>query len=98
MGNPNSGEIFGIIEAIKFGILITDIETHTEIIDLNMSKIGLTDALKYCFDSEKRLFTRKSTNESFTLSQSIEENWINGQDILLDISSNTQKNCQKCTR
>ena len=89
--NPNSGEIFGIIEAIKFGILITDIETHTEIIDLNMSKIGLTDALKYCFDSEKRLFTRKSTNESFTLSQSIEENWINGQDILLDISSNTQK-------
>ena len=89
--NPNSGEIFGIIEAIKFGILITDIETHTEIIDLNMSKIGLTDALKFCFDSEKRLFTRKSTNESFTLSQSIEENWINGQDILLDISSNTQK-------
>ena len=93
--NPNSGEIFGIIEAIKFGILITDIETHTEIIDLNMSKIGLTDALKFCFDSEKRLFTRKSTNESFTLSQSIEENWINGQDILLDISSNTQKTVKR---
>ena len=89
--NPNTGEIFGIIEAIKYGILITDIETQMEMIDLNESKIGLTEALKFCFDSEKRLFTRKSTNESFTLTQSIEENWINGQDIVFDISTNTQK-------
>ena len=89
--NPNTGEIFGIIEAIKYGILITDIETQIEMIDLNESKIGLTEALKFCFDSEKRLFTRKSTNESFTLTQSIEENWINGQDIVFDISTNTQK-------
>ena len=76
--NPTSGEEMSIGEAIQFGILITEIRTQEEDIMLDLAQIGFNEALKYCFDSQTRLF-----KSSMTLTQSVESNWINSSDIIL---------------
>ena len=100
--NPMNGVELSIGEAIKHGLLITEIHQTEEIIELNTdqltSTISLNDAFKQCFDAKTRKFfwrqnssEEKSSSASFTLQESLEEHWINGQDIIFDTTTNTQR-------
>ena len=90
--NPSTGQSVKLGEAIKMGLLITDFNKHkTEIIiDIDAPTLSLGDAIQHCFDSEKKTFYRRMTKQNFTLDQAIKENWINGKDIIFDVTSSHQ--------
>jgi len=90
--NPSTGQSVSLSEAIRMGLLITDFNKHkTEItIDIDAPTLSLGDAIQHCFDSEKRVFYRRMTKQNFTLDQAVSEQWINGKDIIFDVTSNRQ--------
>ena len=90
--NPSTGQSVNLSEAIKMGLLITDFNKHkTEItIDIDAPTLSLGDAIQHCFDSEKKTFYRRMTKQNFTLEQAVNEQWINGKDIIFDVTSNRQ--------
>ncbi len=94
--NPSNGQSISIGEAIKLGLLITDFRQKEELVqfDVQAPQISLCDAFQNCFDSTNRRFSRHSrgdTNaETLTLEQAVSEDWINGNDIIFDVSSNKQ--------
>ena len=87
--NPASGQTISIAEAIKSGLLITDFKEMGEeiYIDLDADKISAGDAFIHLFDVEQKTFYRKTFNRSYTLKEAIEEDWINGEDIIFDVTS-----------
>ena len=89
--NPMNGVEISIGEAIRHGLLITEIHTTEERIDLNAPTISLNEAFQHCFDAQTCKFTKTSTKECFTLQESVDEHWINGQDVIFDVSTNTQR-------
>jgi hypothetical protein len=89
--NPMSGQTVSIAEAVRSGLLITDFreqmdETH---IDLDGDKISAGDAFVHLFDVEQKTFMRKTNNRSYTLKEAVDEDWINGDDIIFDVSTST---------
>lgn len=94
--NPSTGEELSIGEAIKLGLLITDFTTTQDrVVEINAPQISLSDAFHHCFDVKSRKFTRTATKESYTLQQSVEQDWINGQDIIFDVTSSSQCTLKK---
>ena len=87
--NPSTGQSVSISDAIKSGLLITDFKEMTEetYIDLDADKISAGDAFVHLFDVEQKTFYRKSHNRSYTLKEAVEEDWINGDDIIFDVTS-----------
>ena len=87
--NPATGQSVTIADAIKSGLLITDFKEMSEesYIDLDADKISAGDAFVHLFDVEQKTFYRKSLNRSYTLKEAVEEDWINGEDIIFDVSS-----------
>ena len=87
--NPSTGQSVSIADAIKSGLLITDFKEMTEetYIDLDADKISAGDAFVHLFDVEQKTFYRKSHNRSYTLKEAVEEDWINGDDIIFDVTS-----------
>ena len=87
--NPATGQSVTIADAIKSGLLITDFKEMSEetYIDLDADKISAGDAFVHLFDVEQKTFYRKSHNRSYTLKEAVEEDWINGDDIIFDVSS-----------
>ena len=92
--NPTTGQDISIGEAIKIGLLITDFNVkHEDVLidfDLDSPTISLCNAFQHCFDSQSRLFHRRTTSENLTLEQSVQQEWINSQDIIFDVTSNYQ--------
>lgn len=89
--NPVSGQTVSIADAVKSGLLITDFKELAEetYIDLDGDKISAGDAFVHLFDVEQKTFLRKTHNRSYTLQEAVEEDWINGDDIIFDVSSST---------
>ena len=89
--NPMSGQTVSIAEAIKSGLLITDFKDQAEetYIDLESDKISAGDAFVHLFDVEQKTFLRKTHNRSYTLKEAVDEDWINGDDIIFDVSSSS---------
>jgi protein required for attachment to host cells len=94
--NPMNGVELSIGEAIKHGLLITEIHQTEEIIEINAADqltttISLNDAFQHCFDAKTRKFWRQNSNDEkssyFTLQESLEEHWINGQDVIFDVTT-----------
>ena len=87
--NPGTGQTVSIADAIKSGLLITDFKEMGEetYIDLDADKISAGDAFIHLFDVEQKTFYRKTYNRSYTLKEAIEEDWINGGDIIFDVTS-----------
>lgn len=84
--NPYTSQEMTIAEAIKLGILITEIKTNDMILDCE--QMNFSDALtSSCFDFQTRTFMKKESKQS--LKEALETNWINGQDIVYDVSSST---------
>ena len=95
--NPMSGQTISIAEAVKSGLLITDFKEQAEetFIDLDGDKISAGDAFVHLFDVEEKTFLRKSHNRSYTLQEAVDENWINGDDIIFDVSSSSHISIRK---
>ena len=91
--NPASGLQVSIADAVKSGLLITDFKEVAEesFIDLEMDKISVGDAFVHLFDLEEKVFLRKSHNRTYTLQEAVDENWINGDDIIFDVTSSTHQ-------
>jgi hypothetical protein len=91
--NPASGLQVSIADAVKSGLLITDFKETAEesFVDLEMDKISVGDAFVHLFDLEEKVFLRKSHNRTYTLQEAIEDNWINGDDIIFDVTSSTHQ-------
>ena len=87
--NPSNGQSVSIADAIKSGLLITDFKEMVDetYIDLDADKISAGDAFVHLFDVEQKTFYRKSHNRSYTLKEAVEEEWINGEDIIFDVST-----------
>ena len=86
--NPMNGVEVSLLEAIKHGLLITEINVTEEIIDLNGKTVSLNEAFQHSFEAKSKKFWRKS--KTFTLQESVDEHWINGQDIIFDVATNSQ--------
>ena len=95
--NPANGQTTSIGEAVKLGLLITDLRQQEEVIQLDSDSpsISLTDAFQHCFDAEKRLFRQNSTEEEITLEEAVQTEWINGKDIVFDVASDKQSTLQE---
>ena len=52
--------------------------------------ISLPQALHHCFDAKKKKFHREATKEHLTLEEAVKVEWINGMDVVYDVSSNNQ--------
>ena len=88
MTNPSTGQSVNLADAIKSGLLITDFKQGEETyIDLEADKISAGDAFVHLFDVEQKTFYRKTHNRSYTLKEAVEVDWINGDDIIFDVSS-----------
>ena len=89
--NPMSGQTVSIAEAVKSGLLITDFKEQAEetYIDLDGDKISAGDAFVHLFDVEQKTFLRKSQNRNYTLKEAVDEDWINGDDIIFDVTSSS---------
>ena len=89
--NPMSGQSVSIAEAVRSGLLITDFKEQVEetYIDLDGDKISAGDAFVHLFDIEQKTFLRKTHNRSYTLQEAVDEDWINGDDIIFDVSSSS---------
>ncbi len=87
--NPATGQSIPIVDAVKLGMLITDLRQEEEIVryDVEAPTIPLATALRHCFDEKKRKFNRQGTKESLTLEQAVETDWINGNDVIFDVGS-----------
>jgi hypothetical protein len=92
-----SGPTISIAEAVNSGLLITDFKAQAEetFIDLDGDKISAGDAFVHLFDVEEKTFLRKSHNRSYTLQEAVDENWINGDDIIFDVSSSSHISIRK---
>ena len=95
--NPMSGQTVAIAEAVKSGLLITDFKEQAEetFIDLDGDKISAGDAFVHLFDVEEKTFLRKTQNRSYTLQEAVDENWINGDDIIFDVTSSSHISIRK---
>ena len=95
--NPMSGQTVSIAEAVKSGLLITDFKEQAEetFIDLDGDKISAGDAFVHLFDVEQKTFLRKTHNRSYTLQEAVDENWINGEDIIFDVTSSSNITIRK---
>ena len=93
--NPADGRVVSIGEAIKTGQLITDFKeeqiiSHFESEETSSSTtISLRDAFHRHFDSETRKFKRGS--EQISLQEAVRVEWVNGNDILFDVTSDSQR-------
>ena len=101
--NPANGQKISIAQAVSIGLLITDFkETVDEsFIDIDANNVSAVDAFVHLFNDEQKLFERKAgstnadgsittTTRTYTLQQAVDQNWINGDDIILDIQSSDQ--------
>ncbi len=98
--NPANGQKMSIAEAANIGLLITDFkETVDEtFIDIDADNVSVVDAFVHLFNEEQKVFERRvhdaalntTTTREYTLQQAVDENWINGDDIILDIQSSDQ--------
>ena len=95
--NPATGVNIPISEAVKCGLLITDFKEIVDesYIDLDVDGISAGDAFVHLFDVEQKVFVRKSHNRSYTLREAIDENWINGDDIIFDVTSSSHLTIRK---
>lgn len=91
--NPTDGKTVSIAEAIKLGLLITEIREQEEVIqfDADASNVSLRDAFQHCFDSKTRKFNRPAGKEPISLQEAVVIEWINGNDIIFDVTSNSQQ-------
>ena len=89
MTNPATGKSVTIADAVKSGLLVTDFKEMGEeaYIDLEADKISAGDAFVHLFDVEQKTFYRQTHNRSYTLKEAVEVDWINGDDIIFDVSS-----------
>ena len=92
--NPSTGETTTISEACKNKVLFDDSKKE-EIAKPDLESPGLVlsimDAFKHCYQKETKTFARKPKDTSVTLQQAISDKWINGQDIIIDIPSNSHQ-------
>ena len=95
--NPSTGHDMSIAEAIKLGLLITEIKEQEEFVqfDIDAATISLRDAFQHCFNEKTKKFTRESTNDTFTLEEAVNVEWVNGKDIIFDVSANKQNTLQE---
>ena len=95
--NPATGLNISIAEAVKCGLLITDFKEITDesFVDLDIDGISAGDAFVHLFDVEQKVFVRKSQNRSYTLQEAVDESWINGEDIIFDVTSSSHLSIRK---
>ncbi|XP_023339655.1 dystonin isoform X13 [Eurytemora carolleeae] len=95
--NPATGLNIPIAEAIRCGLLITDFKEIIDesFIDLDVDGISAGDAFVHLFNMEEKVFVRKSHSRSYTLQEAVDENWINGDDIIFDVSSSSHLTIRK---
>ena len=95
--NPATGTNISIAEAVKCGLLITDFKEITDesFVDLDIDGISAGDAFVHLFDVEQKVFIRKSHDRSYTLQEAVDENWINGDDIIFDVTSSSHSSIRK---
>ena len=95
--NPATGVNISIAEAVKCGLLITDFKEIVDesYIDLDIDGISAGDAFVHLFDVEQKVFIRKSHNRSYTLQEAVDENWINGDDIIFDVTSSAHQTIRR---
>ena len=94
--NPTDGKVMSIGEALKSGQLITDLkEEHStvqfesEYASESATTVSLRDAFQRHFDSETRKFNRGT--EQISLQEAVRVEWVNGNDILFDVTSDSQR-------
>jgi hypothetical protein len=79
-------------EAIKFGLLITDFQEQEELVRLDLeadtATLSLAEAFSHCFDVKRRTFYRRE--EHLTLEEAVHVEWIDGRDVLFDVTSGSQ--------
>lgn len=92
--HPISGEPMPIGDAIREGLLITNLKddktTEVSYFNKEAPTISLGDAFQHCFDLKTKKFQKSASQEKVTLTQAVDEEWINGQDVIFDVSSNSQ--------
>ncbi|XP_059089195.1 microtubule-actin cross-linking factor 1-like isoform X2 [Tigriopus californicus] len=92
--HPISGEPMPIGDAIRQGLLITNLKddktTEVSYFNKEAQTISLGDAFQHCFDLKTKKFHKSASQEKVTLTQAVDEEWINGQDVIFDVSSNSQ--------
>ena len=95
--NPATGLNIPIAEAVRCGLLITDFKEVVDesFVDMDIDGISAGDAFVHCFDVEQKVFVRKSHNRSYTLQEAVDENWINGDDIIFDVTSSSHLTIRK---
>ena len=95
--NPSTGQDMSIAEAIKLGLLITEIKEQEEVVqyEVDAPTISLRDAFQHCFDAKTKKFTRKSTNDTYSLEEAVSAEWVNGKDIIFDVSTSKQNTLQE---
>ena len=87
--NPTDGKVVSIGEAIKAGLLVTDdFECQVEEVE-ESETVSLSQAFRRHFDSETRKFRRGS--DQISLREAVHEEWVNGSDVLFDVTSDTQR-------
>ena len=88
--NPTDGRVVSIGEAVKAGMLITDFsETTEEHCQSEATTVSFRDALQRHFDSETRKFKRGE--DLLSLQEAVRVEWVNGNDILFDLTSDSQR-------
>ena len=93
--NPADGKVVSIGEALKAGMLVTEVteeqQSSSAIFESEeTTTVSLRDALRRHFDSETHKF-RKPGCDLISLREAVDVEWVNGNDILFDVTSDSQR-------
>ncbi|XP_041970863.1 plectin isoform X9 [Aricia agestis] len=88
--NPNTGEILTITEAVKTGLLNTEVTTEinkiTPIKETDM--LDLNEAFELLFDTKSQKFRDpKSPNKVVSFEEALDRNIINPESVIFDVKS-----------
>ena len=93
--NPSTGKSTLISDAYKNKVLFNDFKTKEDTPKPDLESpglvLGIMDAFNHCYQKDTKKFARKPKETSVTLKQAISDKWVNGEDILVDISSNSHQ-------
>ena len=93
--NPSTGECIPISDAYKNNILFNDFKKKEGSTKPDLESPGLVlsimDAFNHCYQKDTKQFARHAKDKPVPLDKAISDKWINGEDILLDLQSNSHQ-------